>query len=64
MNKLGVERRLIIAGSHKALLDPFSPSKPEESQYMQNLINQVHQQFIGAVKSGRGARLKETPDMF
>jgi protease IV len=64
MNKLGVERRLITAGSHKALLDPFSPSKPEESQYMQNLINQVHQQFIGAVKSGRGARLKETPDMF
>lgn len=64
MQKLGVERRLITAGSHKALLDPFSPSKPEESQYMQNLINQVHQQFINAVKSGRGIRLKETPDMF
>lgn len=64
MQKLGVERRLITAGAHKALLDPFSPSKPEESQYMQNLINQVHQQFISAVKSGRGARLKETPDMF
>lgn len=31
---------------------------------MQNLINQVHQQFISAVKSGRGSRLKETPDMF
>jgi protease IV len=64
MQKLGVERRLITAGAHKALLDPFSPSKPEESQYMQNLINQVHQQFISAVKSGRGSRLKETPDMF
>ena len=64
MQKLGVERRLITAGAHKALLDPFSPSKPEESQYMQNLINQVHQQFINAVKSGRGIRLKETPDMF
>jgi protease IV len=64
MQKLGVERRLLTAGTHKALLDPFSPSKPDESQYMQNLINQVHQQFIGAVKSGRGTRLKETPDMF
>ncbi|NOU20229.1 MAG: signal peptide peptidase SppA [Methyloglobulus sp.] len=64
MNKLGVERRLLTAGAHKALLDPFSPSKPDENQYMQNLINQVHQQFIGAVKSGRGTRLKETPDMF
>jgi len=24
----------------------------------------VHQQFIGAVKAGRGDRLKENPDMF
>lgn len=64
MQKLGVERRLLTAGEHKALLDPFSPSKPEERQYMQGLINQVHQQFINAVKSGRGKRLKETPEMF
>jgi protease IV len=64
MQKLGVERRLLTAGEHKALLDPFSPSKPDEHQYMQGLINQVHQQFINAVKSGRGKRLKETPDMF
>ena len=64
MKILGVERRLLTAGAHKALLDPFSPSKPDENQYMQGLINQVHQQFIDAVKKGRGARLKETPDMF
>ena len=64
MQKLGVERRLLTAGEHKALLDPFSPAKPSENQYMQGLINQVHQQFISAVKSGRGARLKDTPEMF
>jgi protease IV len=64
MQKLGVERRLITAGAHKAILDPFSPAKPDENQYMQGLINQVHQQFISAVKNGRGARLKETPEMF
>ncbi len=64
MQKLGVERRLLTAGEHKALLDPFSPGKPDEQQYMQNLINQVHKQFIDAVKKGRGSRLKETPDMF
>lgn len=64
MQKLGVERRLITAGAHKAILDPFSPAKPDENQYMQNLVNQVHQQFIDAVKSGRGIRLKEAPDMF
>ncbi|MEQ1531281.1 MAG: S49 family peptidase [Methylococcales bacterium] len=64
MQKMGVERRLLTAGAHKAMLDPFSPPKQDETQYMQGLLNQVHQQFIGAVKAGRGDRLKETPDMF
>jgi protease-4 len=64
MKTLGVERRLITAGAHKAMLDPFSPPKEDENQYMQNLINQVHQQFITAVKQGRGDRLKENPDTF
>lgn len=64
MQKLGVERRLLTAGTHKAMLDPFSPPKEEETQFMQGLLDQVHQQFIGAVRVGRGDRLKETPDMF
>ena len=64
LQKLGVERRLITAGAHKAILDPFSPRKEEETTYMQNLLNQVHQQFITAVKNGRGERLKETPELF
>jgi protease IV len=64
MQKLGVERRLITAGAHKAMLDPFSPSNGDEKQFMQGLIDQVHQQFITAVKGGRGDRLKETPDTF
>ena len=64
MQKLGVERRLLTAGAHKAMLDPFSPPKADETEFMQSLINQVHQQFITAVKTGRGDRLKETPDMF
>ncbi|MDO9422958.1 MAG: S49 family peptidase [Methylobacter sp.] len=64
MQKLGVERRLLTAGAHKAMLDPFSPSKEDETKYIQGLLDQVHQQFIGAVKAGRGDRLKETPDMF
>lgn len=64
MQKLGVERRLVTAGAHKAMLDPFSPSKKEETHYVQGLLDQVHQQFISAVKAGRGDRLKESPDMF
>ncbi len=64
LEKLGVERRLLTAGEHKALMDPFSPMKEPETKHMQSLLNQVHQQFIGAVKQARGDRLKETPEMF
>lgn len=64
LHKLGVERRLLTAGEHKAMLDPFSPINQQEEKHMQSLLDQVHQQFIAAVKQGRGDRLKETPEMF
>ena len=64
MDKLGVERRLLTAGSNKAMLDPFSPVNPRQQQLAQAMLDQIHQQFIAAVKAGRGARLKETPDTF
>ena len=64
LDKLGVERRLLTAGAHKAMLDPFSPTNEEETQHMQKLLNQVHTQFINAVRTGRGERLKESDDMF
>jgi protease-4 len=64
MEKLGVERRLITAGENKAMLDPFSPLDEKEKKHVQSLMKDVHEQFIGVVREGRGQRLKETPDMF
>lgn len=64
LEKLGVERRLLTAGEHKAMLDPFSPANDLETKHMQGMLDEVHQQFIRAVREGRGDRLKETPDMF
>ncbi|MDD2767224.1 MAG: signal peptide peptidase SppA [Methylococcus sp.] len=64
LEKLGVERRVMTAGEHKALLDPFSPVNPVEKQHVQALLNTVHQQFIAAVKAGRGDRLKDKPEIF
>ena len=64
MQKLGVERRLLTAGENKAILDPFSPLNQKHQEFAQKLINQIHQQFIAIVRDGRGARLKETPEMF
>ncbi len=64
LNKLGIERRLLTAGEHKALLDPFSPVKPEEKAHVENLLKEIHRQFIDAVKQGRGERLKDDPSLF
>src|SRR5205085_12557633 len=64
MDKLGVERRLITAGEHKGMLDPFSPQDKAEVDYAKKLVADIHQQFIAVVREGRGKRLKETPDMF
>lgn len=64
MEKLGVDRRLVIAGEHKALMDPFSPKNKAETAHMQVLLDEVHKQFIDAVRIGRGDRLVETDGMF
>lgn len=66
MDKIGVERRLITAGENKALLDPFLPQDPQEVAHLQGMVNQIHEQFVSAVKRGRGDRLADNPpvDLF
>jgi protease IV len=64
MDKLGVERRLMTAGENKGFLDPFSPSDDKQQAFVQNMLDEIHGQFIGVVREGRGERLKETPEMF
>ncbi|MCI0667622.1 MAG: S49 family peptidase [Methylococcaceae bacterium] len=64
MERLGVERRLLTAGEHKAFLDPFSPVDESEKGHLQVMLNQVHAQFIKVVKEGRGDRLKNDADLF
>ena len=64
LEKLGVERRLLTAGDHKGFLDPFSPLREDEVSYTKGLLNELHEQFISAVREGRGKRLKNDPDLF
>jgi len=64
MEKLGVERRLMTAGENKGFMDPFSPRNPKHEEFIRNMLGNIHQQFIDVVKQGRGARLKETPEIF
>ncbi len=64
MDKLGVERRLMTAGENKGFLDPFSPQSERQRAFTQQMLDQIHNQFIDAVRLGRGSRLKESPDTF
>lgn len=64
MEKLGIERRLMTAGENKGFLDPFSPQTERQRAYAQTMLDEIHQQFIDAVKTGRGDRLKENSETF
>ncbi|MDU7586715.1 MAG: S49 family peptidase [Acidovorax sp.] len=64
MDKLGVERRAITAGEHKALLDPFSPLSPEIKTFWESVLQRTNQQFVTRVQEGRGERLKPEPRVF
>ncbi len=64
MEKVGVERRLLVAGDNKSFLDPFSPLNPAGEAHAQLLIDDIHNQFISAVQDGRGDRLGDDPELF
>jgi protease-4 len=66
MDSIGIERRLMTAGEHKAIMDPFSPLKEGDQEHMQRILDQLHGQFIEKVKEGRGDRLKpeQYPEVF
>lgn len=64
MDKLGVERRSLTAGQNKSFLDPFMPLKQDDVDHAHEMLNNIHQQFIDVVKTGRGERLKNNDEIF
>lgn len=64
LDKLGVERRLMTSGDNKGMLDPYSPRNTRQEELAQAMLTQIHEQFIGVVREGRGERLKEDENTF
>ncbi len=64
MEKLGVSRRIYTAGEYKDFLDPFQPQQQASIEHWQSTLDGVHQQFVKAVRDGRGERLKEDDKTF
>lgn len=63
MQDFGVERRLITAGEHKGILDPFSPVSDYDEKHITRLLDDLHETFIDAVKTGRGSKLTAGDDV-
>jgi protease-4 len=64
MKTVGIERRLLTGGENKGFLDPYSPLKAEEIAHAQQLLDEIHQQFINTVLKGRRGRLKNDATLF
>lgn len=54
--RIGVERRLRTAGAEKALNDPFLPQRPADAARLEELLADLHAEFMEWVRARRGAR--------
>lgn len=58
MKKMGIERRVYIAGNDKDRLDPFLPQSPEDIKKIKQVMSEVHTNFTNAVIEGRKGKLR------
>lgn len=64
LERFGIERRLHTAGEYKARLDPFSPEKPQDVEWLKKMHAQLHELFVEWVKQRRGEALRSAEDLF
>jgi protease-4 len=53
LKKIGIKGMVLKSGEHKDIGSPFREMTLEEKAIMQEVLNNVHQQFIQAVADGR-----------
>lgn len=53
LKKIGIKGVVLKGGEHKDIGSPFREMTPDERKIMQEVIDNVHQQFIKAVAEGR-----------
>ena len=57
--KVGVKPNIIKSGKFKDLGSPLRAMTPEENTLLQNVVNDVHEQFVDAIAKGRGLPISE-----
>jgi protease-4 len=53
LRKIGIKGMVLKSGEHKDIGSPFREMTPEEKRIMQEVLDNIHQQFIQAVAEGR-----------
>lgn len=64
IEKLGVERRLHTQGANKSRLDPFSPEKAEDVDWLLGMQESIHSEFKAWVRSRRPALVGTDDELF
>ena len=59
MNKIGLKTVIIKSGKNKDMGTPFREMKPAERKILQNVMDNVHDQFIRAVAAGRKMKIED-----
>ena len=59
LEKVGVQSVVIKSGRHKDMASPFRAMTPEDRALLQNVLDDVHAQFIDAVATGRALQLEQ-----
>jgi len=63
LEKVGVQSVVIKSGKHKDLASPFRTMSPEERALLQDVLDDVHDQFIQAVAAGRAMKVEQVRDL-
>jgi len=63
MKKIGVQSNTIKAGAMKDVGNPFRRMTDSERQYLQNIIDSIHTQFIKDVAAGRGMNIDKVREL-
>jgi len=53
LKKIGIKGMVVKSGEHKDIGSPFREMTPDEKRLLQDVIDNVHEQFIKAVAEGR-----------
>jgi protease-4 len=59
MEKIGIQTQVIKSGRHKDLASVFKELTPQERKILQDVLDDVHEQFIEAVSAGRDMKYED-----